>query len=206
MRESFNFRSEVETRVQDEYEDLYRFAYRLMQDPQGAQDLTQETVCKVLEGADQLTHAKNLSGWIKQVMINTARDAWRKKTELPDLTNGSFSRSSGDPSFVKKLEDQDLMGNIFSKLDKLGPEAKEIFELKGQDISFKEIAELQGITVEGAKTRDFRMRQALLNDSDLGPSIKDICDLNRDRTKMRSKLTRSSGYVSDQDFQDSYGL
>lgn len=65
-----NRRQTVEKLVEDHYEALYRYAYRLSGSTAEAEDLTQETFCKAQMRWDQLRNRERVKPWLFAILRN----------------------------------------------------------------------------------------------------------------------------------------
>ena len=60
----------VERLVDEHYQALYRYAYRLSGSPGDAEDLTQETFCRAQRNLDQLRDAGRAKPWLFSILRN----------------------------------------------------------------------------------------------------------------------------------------
>ena len=65
---------------------VFALAYRLTGNPAAAEDLAQEALLKVCRHIGRYREGANFWGWIYRIVINQARDDYRKaKPEVPEL-------------------------------------------------------------------------------------------------------------------------
>lgn len=62
---------------------VYSFAYRLVRNPDGAQDVTQETFIKVWKHRARFDASHSFKTWLFTIARNTAYDALKKKSAIP---------------------------------------------------------------------------------------------------------------------------
>jgi RNA polymerase sigma-70 factor (ECF subfamily) len=127
----------------DAHEDrLYRLARRLVQRPEDARDLVQETF---LRAASSLKHVpegfSREEAWLVRVLLNIQRDRWRRMAvrERVDLPAGGASPSDPETALITKRA-------VWSALDCLHPKRRAVVvmhELEG--IPLARIASLLGI-------------------------------------------------------------
>ena len=60
------------------YQDLYRFAYYYMGNPQDAEDVVSETVLKAYEKFSTLRNEVSFRSWIFKILVNQANDYLKK--------------------------------------------------------------------------------------------------------------------------------
>jgi RNA polymerase sigma-70 factor, ECF subfamily len=127
----------------DAHEDrLYRLARRLVQRPEDARDLVQETF---LRAATSLKHVpvsfSREEAWLVRVLLNIQRDRWRRMAvrDRAALPAGGASASDPESALMTKRV-------VWSALDRLHPKRRAIVvmhEIEG--VSLATIASLLGI-------------------------------------------------------------
>src|SRR2546430_10682420 len=76
---------------------IYSFLLRLLADPVGADDLTQDTFTKAYQALGSLTTDHRVLPWLYRIATNTAIDHLRRKRGFTWLRVGRFSGSAQDP-------------------------------------------------------------------------------------------------------------
>lgn len=66
---------------------VYTLCYRLLWDPQDAQDAAQETFLKLFQSWSRYNEAKGLKNWICTIALNAARDAYRNRKARRERTS-----------------------------------------------------------------------------------------------------------------------
>lgn len=147
---------------------IYGFIYSKIGDRDLSDDIFQETFIKVIKTLK--TSSYNEEGkflpWVMRIAHNLVVDHFRKAKKMP------FQRETEEYSIFNYMTDTSLNieAQIISKqvqsdlnklLDELPADQKEVLILRiYQDLSFKEIADLTGVSINTALGR---MRYALLN-------------------------------------------
>lgn len=104
----------IQRLVDDHYQSLYRFAYRLTGNAAEAEDLTQETYCKAQANLLQLRDFERAKAWLFKILRNAylqrARSNKRQSClslddigELPERSSGA---SDIDPGLLQKSLDE----------------------------------------------------------------------------------------------------
>ena len=143
---------------------LYSYLNRLLPGRSAlADDLFQQTWIKAVDQLGKYQNRQKFTAWLMRIAHNLAIDQFRS------------AKSAGEAVQVEELEDvlfkdggepwRDLHGNELSKalesaLAELSPELREVFLLRQEDVSFKEIADIQGCSINTALSR---MQYALRN-------------------------------------------
>jgi RNA polymerase sigma factor (sigma-70 family) len=149
--------------------DLFTVALSLIHDVHAAEDCLQDVFVRLAQGARDMEIRRNLKGYLISSVANRARDLLRKKTKLSERTeNIGCSACTADP--VKVLIDREESARVFNTLMRLPYDQREVFVLRVQaGMKFKEIAELQSISIRTAISRyryGIEKLQALLERDD----------------------------------------
>ena len=147
---------------------IYGFIYSKIGDRDLSDDIFQDTFIKVIKTLK--TSSYNEEGkflpWVMRIAHNLVVDHFRKAKKMP------FQRETEEYSIFNYMSDNSLNieGQIISAqvetdlvklLDELPLDQKEVLVMRMyQDLSFKEIADLTGVSINTALGR---MRYALLN-------------------------------------------
>lgn len=151
---------------------VYRFILSKIKDPELANDYFQDTFMKVivtLKGGNYNEEGKFLP-WVLRIAHNLIIDGFRKNKKVRFLSEtrsasedySVFSRLSNDDLNVLQITcKEELETQVVRFLDELPVAQKEIiYQRLYQDLSFKEIAEMEDISINTALGR---MRYALIN-------------------------------------------
>ena len=147
---------------------IYGYIYSKIGDRDLSDDIFQDTFIKVIKTLK--TSSYNEEGkflpWVMRIAHNLVVDHFRKAKKMP------FQRETEEYSIFNYMTDNSLNieGQIISEqvesdlaklLDELPADQKEVLVMRMyQDLSFKEIADLTGVSINTALGR---MRYALLN-------------------------------------------
>ncbi len=147
---------------------VYTAIYMFVRDKYLAEDLFQETFIKAIKklNAGLYTDEGKFLPWVLRIANNLCIDYYRKTKRSPKVTNPDgydifsilpFHDTGAQEAIIKKEEH----GTVRALIDKLPPDQKEVLILRHYaDYSFKEIAELTGVSINTALGR---MRYAILN-------------------------------------------
>ena len=148
---------------------LYSYIFYTVHNEDLANDIFQETFVKVILSIQSKHYAPSgkFYAWITRIAHNMIMDQYRQKncdtliSEDPETGQITGDVTLSDPSFeMQQVYDQSL--NDVVTLYKMLPEAQSqiVFMRFYQDMSFKEIAEELGISINTALGR---MRYAIIN-------------------------------------------
>ena len=126
---------------------LLRYARRITGDLELARDVVQETLLQVCRH-DRTSLEDRLAPWLFQVCRHRALDVQRKEHRMSaatDLDLHTLPGGSGPPELLARRE---TTSRLISLLDALTANQQEVIRLKFQnDLSYREIAEITGLTV-----------------------------------------------------------
>ncbi|MCS6777433.1 MAG: sigma-70 family RNA polymerase sigma factor [Chloroherpetonaceae bacterium] len=155
---------------------IFNVIYRFIGDYEEAVDLTQETFISAYRHYDRFRGEAKVFTWLYQIArnlcINRVRQRDRQRAlrvesldqprdldEEDNLTREIADWSSA-PQVV--LEDKELRQRILAAIDSLPPDYKEVVVLREfQNMSYNDIVEATGLTLENVKTRLSRARAML---------------------------------------------
>jgi RNA polymerase sigma-70 factor (ECF subfamily) len=147
---------------------IYGFIYSKINDRDLSDDIFQDTFIKVIKTLKSQSYNEEgkFLPWVMRIAHNLVVDHYRKAKKMP------FQRETEEYSIFNYMSDNSLNieGQIISEqvesdlaklLDELPADQKEVLIMRMyQDLSFKEIADLTGVSINTALGR---MRYALLN-------------------------------------------
>lgn len=154
IRDCQNGRSESFTLIYEHFIDkIYRFVFHKTMDETVTEDIVSDVFFKALkhiEGFSGNTE-QELSSWIYRIAHNSVIDYYRTKKEHTDLE--IIEETHGvSPDYTKQLDSNMTLDNILAYLDTLPKEQKDILIMRvWDDLSYKEIAEITGKSVDSCK-------------------------------------------------------
>lgn len=147
---------------------LYSYLNRLLDNNRAsADDLFQQTWIKVVDQLGQYEHRQQFSAWLLRIAHNLTIDYFRKCGRQSQYEGGSLddSESAIDPPDQdnepwRGMHREELEKAVSDAVGKLSPELREVFLLRRENISFREIAVIQKCSINTALAR---MQYALKN-------------------------------------------
>lgn len=147
---------------------IYGFIYSKINDRDLSDDIFQDTFIKVIKTLK--TKSYNEEGkflpWVMRIAHNLVVDHFRKAKKMPfqrETEEYSIFNYMTDnaPTIESQMITEQVEVDLTRLLDELPDDQKEVLVMRMyQDLSFKEIAELTGVSINTALGR---MRYALLN-------------------------------------------
>ncbi|HWB55216.1 MAG TPA: sigma-70 family RNA polymerase sigma factor [Tepidisphaeraceae bacterium] len=154
--------SSAEALVVEHWAGVYRLMYRLTSNSHDAEDLTQQSFLQAIEKFNQFQPGTNLRSWLLRIATNCFLDNRRRRR--PNAVDGStLDVAHAAPAIGEKLEQAELAGQLQEALLKLPENQRVIFLLRStEDVSFREIGELLGMTEVTARWHMLQARTRLL--------------------------------------------
>jgi RNA polymerase sigma-70 factor (ECF subfamily) len=148
--------------VERYWDRLYRWLYHLTRDRHAAEDLVQETFLKAFRGLKRFEAGSNFKAWLFRIAHNSFAN-FRRANARPRLAlpNDVAEGSEGPMERVMSRESLKLLAEA---VEKLPADFRAAFLLRAEeDLSFREIAGVLGLTEETARWRVFKARHELVS-------------------------------------------
>ncbi|MCG9791015.1 RNA polymerase sigma factor [Flavobacterium algicola] len=147
---------------------IYGFIYSKIADADISNDIFQDTFIKVIKTLknDSYNEEGKFLPWVMRIAHNLIIDHFRRNKKMPMFRETeSFSifsiMSDDSPNIESQIISEQVEDDVRRLLEELPQDQKEVLLMRMyQDMSFKEIAEVTGVSIN---TSLGRMRYALLN-------------------------------------------
>lgn len=165
-------RSEFARLVETYSDRIYRLALKILNDPQDAEDVLQDTFIKVLRALPSFEGRSSLSTWLYRIAVNEALMLVRKRRPETVSVEMEQDDGEGDTEPVEIVDwccmpEGDLLsaearGFLDKAIQSLTPALRAVFVLRDiEGLSVKEAADTLGLTEAAIKTRLLRARLKL---------------------------------------------
>ncbi len=161
--------------VQQQLPELYRIARGITRNTEDAEDLVHDACVKALKagGSVSFQSENQLATWLRQILVNTYRDYYRRVTRSP-VRSGIYHANSDDadiivemiestePSPPETMEQRQSSAAIHGAFSALPPEVRVVsvlFLVSG--LAYNDIAEVTGSPIGTVMSRLARGRKAL---------------------------------------------
>ncbi|MGM9552606.1 MAG: RNA polymerase sigma factor [Clostridia bacterium] len=139
-------RKQLEKFLEENLDNIYRFAYTYMRNREDAEDVVSDSVVKALKSANRIKDEKNIKCYVYSIVANTALTALKK--------NGRYISLEPDKMEFNFTEDDYSHINFESMINLLDENSKAVVVLKCcDDLTFEEIGKVLNINENTAKTR-----------------------------------------------------
>lgn len=161
--------SAITTLIERHRKKVYNYILMLVKDKQTADDLFQETFIKVINSLRSGRYSENgkFISWVLRIAHNQVIDHFRGGKKPAHLTSDDVGydimnlKKLADPTVEDRMIQQQTEQDVRNLIDRLPEEQREVVVLRHYfDLSFKEIAQQTGVSINTALGR---MRYALIN-------------------------------------------
>ena len=147
---------------------IYNFIYSKVFDRDTAEDIFQETFIKVIKTLKRGVYNEEgkFLPWVMRIAHNLVIDFFRKNNRIPTFDNNEeydiFQLiSDGSPTAERSMIDEQVAEDLQKLIVELPDDQKDVLIMRlYKDMSFKEIAESTGVSINTALGR---MRYAIIN-------------------------------------------
>ena len=147
---------------------LYGFIFSKIQDRNATEDVFQDTFIKVIRTLKRGNYNEQgkFLPWVMRIAHNLVIDYFRKNNRMPKFKNkGDFDifsvLSDESPNAENKIVENQIADHVRILLEELPEDQKIVIKMRiYQDMSFKEISENTGVSINTALGR---MRYGLIN-------------------------------------------
>jgi RNA polymerase sigma-70 factor (ECF subfamily) len=151
---------------------VYRLALKILNDPQDAEDVLQETFLKALRAVASFEGRSSLSTWLYRIAVNEALMALRRRKGIVVSIDDEKEDDDGQSEPVEIVDwcclpERDLLSvearlSLDQAIETLSPALRAVFVLRDiQGLSVKETAEALEVSEAVVKTRLLRARLKL---------------------------------------------
>tara|TARA_B100000524_G_scaffold158607_1_gene80487 strand:+ start:1192 stop:1776 length:585 start_codon:yes stop_codon:yes gene_type:complete len=147
---------------------IYGFIFSKIQDRDAAEDIFQDTFIKVIQTLKRGLYNEQgkFLPWVMRIAHNLVIDHFRKNNRMPKFNGrGDFDVfsviSDGNLNIESKIVESQIASHVRILLEELPEDQKTVIKMRiYQDMSFKEISENTGVSINTALGR---MRYGLIN-------------------------------------------
>lgn len=157
--------------MQRYHQSVYNLVYRMVESPQEAEDIVQETFIKAFNALSSFNEEYAFSTWLFKIATNHCIDTLRKRKlrtyslDTPIQTkDGAVSRDYADESYSPERStiSNEHTSIILDAVDDLPEKYRIVINMRHrEDRSYDEISEILEIPIGTVKARIFRARELL---------------------------------------------
>ena len=144
------------------YARVHATAFRLVGNPEDAEDLAQECFVRAFRSLEFYRADGSFAGWLRRILVHLAQDHFRSHGKRPELAPLPGELCGGrEPHGV--VEGRELGRTLAEALLALSPPLRIALLLRTREgLEYPEIGAMTGVTPETARTRVMKARRVLL--------------------------------------------
>ena len=137
---------------------VYNFLYKLTNDIELSEELTQETFYTAIKKINTLNKKESIRTWLYQIAKNKWKDYLRKNKKANiDLEENTVENLVANYDIEEDMIAKDNIIEFYKKIHMLDIDTREIIYLKIiKNFTFKEISQILGKNEEWARTKFYR--------------------------------------------------
>ena len=142
--------------VEQHYERIYAFVYRLSQDASLAEDLTQDTFAAAWRSLGKFEGRSSFVTWLHKIALNTYRGHQRRDRLPVDSSVDEEKMAAPDPApeLIERLSAEDLRKKVEQAVSGLPEIYREVVILRCyQGLKYREIADLLAVPMGTMQNR-----------------------------------------------------
>jgi len=158
------------------YQRVYNVVLRLVDDREEAADLTQDTFVNACRAYDNFRHESQVYTWLYRIAINLTKNRLERRGRQRTIEGASVDaplETAEQEDLFRQIEDwrgdpdrivanEELKRFLSEQVGRLRSDYKEVIVLRDyQGLSYEEIADVLGCSVQAVKSRLFRARSVL---------------------------------------------
>lgn len=150
---------------------IYNVAYRILQNPEDARDISQESLIKIYKNLKNCPHIKAFKNWSCAITTNSCIDYLRYKNKrqatsldakLEEESSNYFQVPSDDPSPEQETISKEDAKTLYKAINELSEKDKSMIVLRDiNSYSYQEIAEIMDLNIGTVKSKISRARNKL---------------------------------------------
>jgi len=137
---------------------VYNFLYKLTNDIELSEELTQETFYAAIKKINTLNNKESIRTWLYQIAKNKWKDYLKKNKKANiDLDENTVENLVANYDIEEDMIAKDNIIEFYKKIHMLDIDTREIIYLKIiRNFTFKEISQILGKNEEWARTKFYR--------------------------------------------------
>ena len=162
--------------IEENYQRVYGIIYRFIGDQQEAEDLTQDTFVNAYRAWDQFRGDSQVYTWLYRIAVNLSKNRLERRARHQQFHGFSldapleYEQDDSQPRDVEDwsrnpelmAESQELGQVVAAQVSKLRPDYQAVVVLRDyEQLSYEQIAQVLGCSVQAVKSRLFRARSTL---------------------------------------------
>lgn len=163
MQKTNSKKSRFRALYKEHSDKIYRICYGYLNNDSEVKDLYQSVLLNVWENLDSFRGEAKITTWIYRITVNTALTHFKKQKKLDSIYHNQGDFSAFGSKMSSNLNKDPLpalreLNNCISKLEK---QDRVIISLYLEDLSYKQISEIMGISTNYVGVKINRIKKEL---------------------------------------------
>ena len=151
---------DIEQFYKTNYRIVFSYLYSLCQDVHTAEDLTSETFLRAIQRIDSYDDRIKASTWLCAIGRNLFRNELKKEIRRTDLEKFILTDPDSPEDILLQKEQIHLLAKHIEALEEW---KRQVFLLRRQGMSYREIGDALGKSENWARVNYFRIKEAILH-------------------------------------------
>jgi RNA polymerase sigma-70 factor (ECF subfamily) len=146
--------------VERYWQRVFRWLFHVTRDRHAAEDLAQETFLRAFAHLNRFQPGTNFKAWVFRIAYNAFANQYRATRKREPLPDKLYDRGVGP---VEEAVGHEAVEDMARAVEKLPAEYRAALLLRvEEELSFRQVADVLGLTEETARWRVFKARQKLM--------------------------------------------
>ena len=142
----------------DHKDKIYRICCFYFQDPEDRNDLFQEVLSNIWKGLDRFEGRSKMSTWIYRIAVNTSMAFFKQQFKEVDKRNNYNKEISNEKIDASYEAEQNKIDELHLAISRLNKMEKAIVSLMLEEVSYKEIADIVGLSENNVRVKIHRIK------------------------------------------------
>jgi RNA polymerase sigma-70 factor (ECF subfamily) len=151
--------------LKDYGDKIYRLCCYYVKNEEDRKDLVQYIYVRIWSGLDSFQHKSSISTWIFRISLNSCIDFLRKEKKrrhvIVSMDKVEQAVADGSKNIEKNLIDSERIRLLYACMDRLSLTDKTIMSLYLEDVSYREMADIVGISEKNVSVKLVRIKKKL---------------------------------------------
>jgi len=142
---------------------IYRLCYGYLHEESEVEDLFQQVLLNIWENLESFRGEAKITTWIYRITVNTALTFKKKQQRLESIHRnpGDFSTFKSDKTFKVRKDPLPALRDLNNCISKLEKQDRIIISLYLEDLSYKQISKVVGISTNYVGVKINRIKKEL---------------------------------------------
>jgi len=141
---------------------IHRVCWGFTNSAEDVKDLYQDVVINIWKGLEGFRNQSSLSTWLHRITINTCL-LWKKKKKSVLSFQSNMTDLQVENEYEFKINENPQLKALKKAIDKLKPVDKSLILLVLEELSYKEIAEITGLSISNIGVKINRIKTRIKN-------------------------------------------